>query len=127
MNLPLICTVLGIFFCRCYATRVLPSGPLNMGYSSVCDPAKIIRGVKSGVNVVFWFSIDLADDNGQPVIIPNSVQPLPNISCIVEVATALRNLNLPTTHMVTIGGNYPLLYRKYLSLTIDAFYRRMGC
>lgn len=75
-----------------------------MGYTSVCDPAKIIHAVQTGVNVLFWFSIDLVDDNGKPAIVPSAVQPLPNISCIVNTANKLRQLNLPTTHMVTVGG-----------------------
>lgn len=84
--------------------KYLPSGSLNMGYASECNPEKIVQAAINGVNVIFWFSIDLANVNGKPAIIPNSVQPLPSVECIINVANILKKKNLKTTHMVTIGG-----------------------
>ena len=75
-----------------------------MGYASTCSKGKIIQAVSNGLNVIFWFSIDLIDDNGNPRIVESAVQPLPNITCIVEVARELELRDLRTTHMVTVGG-----------------------
>jgi hypothetical protein len=84
--------------------KYLPSGSLNMGYASECNPEKIVKSVMNGVNVIFWFSIDLANVNGKPAIIPNTVQPIPSVDCIINVSNILKEKNLKTTHMVTIGG-----------------------
>ena len=82
----------------------LPAGPLNMAYVSTCEVNKTLTAVRGGVNVLFWFSLDLVNANGHPAVVPNPVQPLPNISCIVDIAARLRSENLETLHLVTIGG-----------------------
>lgn len=87
-----------------WAKRFLPSGPLNMGYVSSCDPDKINHAVKTGLNVLFWFSIDLVDTDGKPGIVPNPVQPLPDLACIAKVAALLQTQGYQTSHLVTVGG-----------------------
>jgi chitinase len=84
--------------------RSLPSGSLNMGYVSMCDKEKIIQAVQTGVNVIYWFSIDLANVNGKPAVVPSAVQPLPDVSCIGDIAEKLKMMNLTTTHLVSVGG-----------------------
>lgn len=84
--------------------RQLPSGALNMGYVSMCDQEKVIHAVKTGVNVIYWFSIDLADVDGKPAVVPSAVQPMPNVSCIGEISRQLVKMGLETTHLVSVGG-----------------------
>ena len=55
------------------ASKSLPDGPLNMGYVSICDANKTIQAVENGLNVVFWFSIDLANHDGVPAVVPSAV------------------------------------------------------
>ena len=101
----MLVVVVALFFVTCAAKRQLPPGALNMGYASGCDHDKITTAVETGLNVLFWFSIDLgADSQGRPAISPNQAQPLSNITCVVEVARTLRAKGLFTTHMVTVGG-----------------------
>jgi chitinase len=86
-------------------TRPLPSGALNMAYTEKCEISKITEAVENGVNVIFWFSIDLvADADGRPAVVPSAVQPLPDLSCIATVASTLLAKGLPTTHLVSVGG-----------------------
>ena len=75
-----------------------------MGYVSVCDKGKIINAVQTGVNVIYWFSIDLTDIDGKPAVVPSAVQPLPDVTCIGEISQTLRDMNLTTTHLVSVGG-----------------------
>jgi chitinase len=91
--------------------RYLPKGPLNMGYvtspvtlSASAWRAGVITAVQNGLNVLFWFSVIIKEENGRPVIASNPEQPLPNIVDIVSLAAELRALNLPVAHMVTFGG-----------------------
>ena len=51
-----------------------------------------------------WFSLDLVNSEGVPAVIPNSVQPLPDLDCIASIVGSLKSLGLETTHMVSIGG-----------------------
>jgi len=44
-----------------------------MGYVSICDANKTIQAVENGLNVVFWFSIDLANHDGVPAVVPSAV------------------------------------------------------
>lgn len=75
-----------------------------MGYVSSCDADKTILAVENGLNVVFWFSIDLVNQNGVPAVVPSAVQPLPNLFCIANIIDTLTYINLPVTHMVSVGG-----------------------
>ena len=65
--------------------RRLPKGSLMIGYAPTCEPDKVINAVKSGVNVLVWFSLDLVNDGGVPAVVPNSVQPLPDLDCIASI------------------------------------------
>jgi hypothetical protein len=81
--------------------RVLPDKVIvGYPYWDYCDDA-IIESVKNGVNVISWFSIDLAKH-------PQTNQPHihrgPNTTCIATIAKQLRDLDLPTVHLVSVGG-----------------------
>jgi hypothetical protein len=85
----------------------LPEGNLNVGYANwaQCDD-KIIKAVEQGLNVVIWFSINLAKDEEGNQIINGA---LPDFDCVGRVVKELRDKNLPTTHLISVGGwNSPL-------------------
>jgi len=79
---------------------VLPER-LIVGYANwnECDQ-KIVEAVKQGVNVVMWFSINLAvDHQGQPTITNG-----PDMDCVADKVRQIRELGLPTVHIISIGG-----------------------
>jgi chitinase len=78
----------------------LPPGPIIVGYSQegACNEQNIDAAV-SGVNVIIWFSINMISRNGSPVIIGG-----PNYDCVASVIKTIRDLNLTTTHLMSIGG-----------------------
>lgn len=86
--------------------RTLPDR-LLIGYASwaQCDE-KIIAAVQNGLNVVVWFSINLAkDEQGNPVI--NGA--VPDLECVARVTSSIREQGLDVTHIIAIGGwNSPL-------------------
>lgn len=78
------------------AARVLPP-QIIAGYTNWCEcDDNITLAVENGVNVLFWFSINLL-----PAAAPSSCL---NLSCISSIASQLRARNLTTTHLVTVGG-----------------------
>lgn len=82
------------------AAERLPS-KLIVGYANwnQCDD-KIVEAVQSGVNVVIWFSINLAvDEMGRPVITNG-----PDWDCVAEKVARIRELGIHTIHLISIGG-----------------------
>lgn len=86
--------------------RLPPSLPkkLVVGYGSwgECDE-KVIDAVKQGVNVLIWFSINLAvDDTGKPMISINGLE----MECVQEKIRFIKEeLGLTdTVHLISIGG-----------------------
>eukprot|EP00047_Mylnosiga_fluctuans_P013314 m.30885 g.30885 ORF g.30885 m.30885 type:complete len:393 (+) comp4820_c0_seq1:376-1554(+) len=81
--------------------RALPEGNLILGYAHICQP-HVLEDAIAGVNVINWFSINLGMDNatGSPQI---QSGPL-NLTCVAEMVQLLQELNLSTTHIITIGG-----------------------
>jgi hypothetical protein len=84
------------------APRALPRAVIG-GYSSWghCGD-DVARAAISGVNVIYWFAINLAPS-------PKGL----DLDCIANVSATLQSLGLPTTHMVTVGGwdaPHPLNY-----------------
>lgn len=81
--------------------RELPDN-LVVGYASwsECDD-KIITAVEDGVNVLIWFAINLAvnETTGEPTITGG-----PDLECVKEVKHLLVEKDLPTTHLISIGG-----------------------
>ena len=77
-------------------THSLPAGNLIVGYAPTCDEDQIVQAAQNGVNVVIWFSVNLA---AGPEI-QNSL----NFTCIARVAHALSESGLPTAHLISIGG-----------------------
>eukprot|EP00039_Didymoeca_costata_P021634 m.345026 g.345026 ORF g.345026 m.345026 type:complete len:382 (+) comp25680_c0_seq1:131-1276(+) len=85
--------------------RHLPKGPLIVGYApGSCDENQhqIIEEAEKGVNVIIWFAT---------ILIRNATTGLPQIqggpnnhTCVAAVAQELRRRQLPTAHMISIGG-----------------------
>jgi hypothetical protein len=81
--------------------HLLPDS-IIVGYASwnQCDD-KIIQAVKDGVNVVIWFATNLSTDpvTGVPIVIGG-----PDMDCVADKIQKIRELNLPTIHLISIGG-----------------------
>jgi hypothetical protein len=61
---------------------------------------KIIDAVKQGVNVVMWFSINLAvTPEGKPTITNG-----PDMDCVADIVREIAELGLDTVHLISIGG-----------------------
>jgi len=76
--------------------RTLPN-PVIAGYTNWGEcGASVTSAVENGVNLVFWFAINL-----QPNAPPTGCL---NLTCVAAVAADLRARGFPTTHMVTVGG-----------------------
>jgi hypothetical protein len=58
--------------------------------------------ISSGVNVLFWFSIDLVKDaqTGQPAIVTRGPPP----ETMVTITEQLRVEGLEVSHLISIGG-----------------------
>ena len=82
------------------AKRYLPPGPINAGYvGGACNETQVLHAATTGLNVLFWFAINLVDRGGAP-----AVQGGPNVTCARAVMAALAARGLNTTHMITVGG-----------------------
>jgi chitinase len=55
--------------------------------------------VKNGVNILLWFSIDIIELQGHPMISRG-----PNMECVATISNKLKELNLPVLHLISIGG-----------------------
>ena len=75
---------------------------LIVGYANwgECDE-KIVSAVQDGVNVLMWFSINLSV---KPVTGESTVSGGPDLTCVKEIKTRLSEMNLPTVHLISIGG-----------------------
>jgi len=84
------------------ATPVKLPEKLIVGYANwnECDE-KIVDAVKQGVNVVMWFSINLAvsPETGRPIITNG-----PDWDCVADRVAEIAQLNLETVHLISIGG-----------------------
>ena len=86
------------------ATSQTPVAPLPasliIGYADQCNQ-KVLQTVQQGVNVVIWFSINLIKDpsSGAP-----QVQNILDMDCVAGIIKQIRDLGLPTVHMMSIGG-----------------------
>lgn len=74
-----------------------------MGYQDnyACNKSQTLAVVESGLNVVMWFALNLAKDatTGRPVIKEG-----PDPQCVADVRAAIEAKNLPTAHLISIGG-----------------------
>jgi chitinase len=70
---------------------------LLVGYANwnQCDDS-IVRAVEDGVNVIIWFSINLADG---PAITNG-----PDMDCVANISKTLRDKKLDVVHLISIGG-----------------------
>jgi len=64
-----------------------------------CDD-QMFRTAEAGANVLFWFAADLVAPAGGPPEIATGL----DLGCVANVSRTLRQLGLPTTHVLSIGG-----------------------
>jgi len=102
LNIKMI-LIISIFFMfsAALANPILPE-KLIVGYPSweECD-AKVIKAAQQGVNVIIWFAINLItnEKTGIPEISGG-----PDYKCVAQTASYLKENNLPTIHLISIGG-----------------------
>ena len=84
------------------AQKSLPAGPIIAAWQNwgACNETQTLQAVERGVNVVFWFSTNLVNDDGQPKI----KGPIPDLDCVAKVRHKILAKNLPTAHLITVGG-----------------------
>lgn len=97
----LISTLVNVVNSKWLPKVVLPE-KIIAGYAGYprCNE-KIIQSAKDGVNVMIWFSIDLLYNytTGQPFINRG-----PDPDCVYQTAKTLKELQLETIHLISIGG-----------------------
>lgn len=85
-----------------WSPKVALPEKLIVGYAGYprCNE-KLIQSAKNGVNVMIWFAIDLLHNytTGQPYINGG-----PDPDCVYETAKMLKELQLETIHLISIGG-----------------------
>lgn len=101
--LPTCLCFLIVVYCQGIRLRsaTMPSKVIGAYASwSECDD-KIVRASKQGANVILWFSINLLTDEttGLPTISGG-----PDYDCVARMTKAIADLNLPTVHMISVGG-----------------------
>jgi chitinase len=72
-----------------------------VGYANwnQCDET-LVRAVEQGVNVLIWFSVNLAvDSTGVPVVAGG-----PDMNCVATIVHQIREAGLETIHLISIGG-----------------------
>ena len=97
------CWVLQVAFAAGTWPKGLPDGPIIAAWQNwnACNQTQTLAVVEQGVNVIFWFAINLAKDREtqQPKITGG-----PDMGCVAEVREAIERLGFPTSHLITIGG-----------------------
>lgn len=85
-----------------WSPKVVLPEKIIVGYATwgQCDD-KIIQAAEDGVNTIIWFSIDLLHNytTSKPYINRG-----PDPDCVAQTAKRLRDLNLETVHLISIGG-----------------------
>ena len=94
--------------------RQVPELPkkLKIGYANwrECDE-KIYEAVENGLNVIIWFSVDMAasDDNTTPIFKGG-----PDYECVAKMVKRFKDNNYPVVNLISIGGwNCPHVNTKF--------------
>ena len=88
-----IISLLAFCYTSSISARSLPRTVIG-GYSSwgTCE-TRFVQEAIDGVNLIWWFQINLPPSLSETLL-----------DCIANVSQTLRNLALPTSHIVTVGG-----------------------
>ncbi|XP_075265327.1 uncharacterized protein LOC142357654, partial [Convolutriloba macropyga] len=85
--------------------NTLPDGPLIVAYvtNDGLTVDKVVNEAVAGANVLIWFSSSLSknDTTGEPEVRFDWSK---NISFIAQVQQELKQMEIPTTHMMGVGG-----------------------
>jgi len=90
-----------LFLIMYSTSRKLPEGPIIVGYGQwgQCDN-DMVQAAQNAVNVIIWAFINMVKNpSGQPTI-----QHGLNFQCIAQIVKRLRDMNLDTVHLISIGG-----------------------
>ncbi len=86
--------------------RWLPPGSIIGGYAPSCNATaakQVLQAVRDGVNLVYWFSVNLVSVNVSGTPAPAVSSGL-DLACIAAVTAQLAAEGLNATHVVTVGG-----------------------
>ena len=105
LALALSCLLFAFVHAQVHAhKRISPKLPKKIiaGYASweECDD-KILTAAINGCNVIIWFQINLAvnTSSGLPLVTGG-----PNFECVANISKILRDMDLPTIHLISVGG-----------------------
>jgi hypothetical protein len=102
VSLLLFASLTSAALARASRVSALPPGKLLAGYATECNETVSLERAREGVNVFYWFSISLAYNESTKS--PTVSYGAPDLDCIARVSAALRAENLPTAHLLTVGG-----------------------
>ena len=96
--------VYGVFIRNTCSPKQLPSR-LIVGYANwnQCDES-LVQAVRDGVNVLIWFSINLAtvmSEGGDRV---PSIENGPDMKCVAATISAINQIDSGVIHLISIGG-----------------------
>ena len=80
------------------SARTLRDGRRYQSWAT-CNLTQTLTTARQGVNVVIWFATSLSSVNGTATVTGG-----PDYACVAEVADAIAAADLPTTHLISIGG-----------------------
>ena len=92
-----------IFLLHCAAVpNSLPEGNIIAAWQNwgACNETQTLEAVERGVNVLFWFSLNLVKEENQPKI----SGAIPDLECVARVRSKILEKQLPTRHLISIGG-----------------------
>ena len=80
----------------------LPEGNIIAAWQNwgACNESQTLLAVERGVNVIFWFSLNLVKEDNQPKI----SGAIPDLECVARVRSKILEKKLPTRHLISIGG-----------------------
>lgn len=80
----------------------LPEGNIIAAWQNwgACNETETLQAVERGVNVIFWFSLNLVKDDNQPKV----SGAIPDPECVAKVRQKILEKELPTSHLISIGG-----------------------
>ena len=83
-------------------TVTLPEGNIIAAWQNwgACNETQTLQAVERGVNVIFWFSLNLVKDDNQPKV----SGAIPDPECVAKVRQKILEKELPTRHLISIGG-----------------------
>ena len=98
---PSFCCIFLLHSCTAVPNS-LPEGNIIAAWQNwgACNETQTLEAVERGVNVIFWFSLNLVKEENQPKI----SGAIPDLECVARVRSKILEKKLPTRHLISIGG-----------------------